>query len=84
MMEYRMEVEMVYVLLLDVQYEGQSLLGVYSTLELAQHAGRAYVEHELADVGYWSSYACVAVVCSELDKVARDSSFERREWEYQP
>ena len=75
---------MVYVLLLDVQYEGHSLLGVYSSLERAQEAGRAYVAGEVAESGHWSSYACVAVVCCELDGVGRDSSFDRREWEYQP
>lgn len=73
-----------FVLLLDVRYEGHSLLGVYSSLERAQEAGRAYVERELAEDGYWPEDSSVAVVRRELDAEGRDAYFSQYEWEYRP
>jgi hypothetical protein len=65
---------MVYVLLLDTAYEGQSLLGVYSTLELAQEAGRSYDQDGFRDD--------VVVVTRELDGVGYESfSYV---WQYRP
>jgi hypothetical protein len=65
---------MVYVLLLDAAYEGQSLLGVYSTLELAQEAGRSYDQDGFRDD--------VVVVTRELDGVGYESfSYV---WQYRP
>ena len=66
---------MVYVLLLDVAYDGPSLLGVYSTLELAQAAGRSYVDQH----GFRDD---VVVVTRELDGVGYESlSYV---WQYRP
>jgi len=69
-----------FVLLLDVHYEGQSLLGVYSSLEAAQEAGRAYVAGER----YWREDACVAVERRDLDGQARDAHLSEYVWEYRP
>jgi hypothetical protein len=71
---------MVYVLVLDVHYEGQSLLGVYSSLEAAEEAGRAYVAGER----YWREDACVAVEVRELDAAGRDAHLSEYVWEYRP
>jgi hypothetical protein len=73
-----------FVLLLDVRYEGQSLLGVYSSLERAQEAGRSYVERYVAEYGFWSEDSCVAVCDCALDAEARDAHYSSFEWEYRP
>jgi hypothetical protein len=73
-----------FVLLLDVRYEGQSLLGVYSSLERAEEAGRAYAQRELDEHGYWSEDSSVVVERRDLDGEARDAFFSQYEWEYRP
>jgi hypothetical protein len=71
---------MVYVLVMDVHYEGQSLLGVYSSLEAAQEAGRAYAD----GYSHWRQDACVAVEARELDAPGRDAHLSEYVWEYCP
>jgi|688.fasta_scaffold208529_5 hypothetical protein len=71
---------MVYVLVLDVHYEGQSLLGVYSSLEAAQEAGRLFADGH----SHWRDDACVAVEARELDGRARDAHLSEYVWEYRP
>lgn len=63
----------VYVLFHDVQYEGWDLLGVYSSLERAQEAGRAYSE---------AQDAYVVVVERELDGAVSDPLWEETVWEH--
>ena len=63
----------VYVLFHDVQYEGRYLLGVYSTLERAQEAGRAFLQAEDAHV---------VVVERQLDGPASEPLWEDPVWEH--
>jgi hypothetical protein len=58
---------MVYVLLLEVPYEGLSTLGVYSSLVLAQRAGMSYVD------GVESFADALVVEERVLDDVAGES-----------
>jgi hypothetical protein len=71
---------MVYVLVLDIRYEGQSLLGVYSSLEQAQEAGRVFADGH----SYWRDDACVAVEARELDAPGHDAHLSEYVWEYWP
>jgi len=72
----------VYVLFHDVQYEGRYLLGVYSTLERAQEAGRAFLQAEDAHVVVVERQLYVVVVERQLDGPASEPLWEDPVWEH--